>query len=1110
MTTLASIVVFFIALACVAPACAAAHGTSSKVIVTTVASGVSSITEGGAPIRVHIRFTSEPAAPVDLLFLSDGQVAADLPQRTMFPNQWGLGIDVNVSAIADGLLEGPHRGALQISTRSIDDDFDGEIVAPIEFDITDADQAGVVVTPAALQIGEGGSPGTLNVRLAAQPAANVDVQLHADPAQFTLDATTLHFTPGDWNQTQAVHASAVDDFEHELASTSTSMTITTSSTSSIYDRLSVTPTPITVYDDDPANVDIVAPSIIQLDEARSGATAELAIRLTSKPTSAVTVTVSELAGQLKLTNAALTFTPANWNTTQRVTVAAVDDAIVEPRPHVATIALQVRSADTFYDAMRLASRSVQIQDDDAAGVQLEGVRSWPGTVTPGATAPAVRLDEAGATTRVRILLASAPERDVVIHPIATPGTQLAISPSSITVRAGQSLGAAGAVFDVSAVDDHVDEPDVHHASISWTLDTTDSAYAGITTIQSAIDIGDDDTAGVVLTPSGSFDTIEGGAQRDVALTLASAPTSAVVITLLPDAQATAVGATRTLRFDAQNWNLPQHIAVAALNDDVTEPSPHAGLVAFDVASADVLYNDKAVTPITLSIRDNDQPGVVVAPTGADTRVTEAGLTDIVDVHLTSRPSVPVTVTLSEASGQLHFPTASVTIDPQSWKVEHLVEIAALQDSILEGTRVVHAQAKAQSADPAYGSNSATATIVPVDVTIVDDEQPGIILVQSDGDTGVGESGATDTYSIALAAQPTADVTITVQPDGQVKVAPPTLTFTPATWKAAQDVTVSAVQDAVDEAEPHTGMIHHSVKTSAAGWDVTAPLADLGVRVGDDDASSIKFEATGGSTRVVEGGATDTVTMVLTSRPTAPVEIVARPDDQVTVQGSLVFTPDDWGTPRTLTIRAIDDEGVTGERTAMISFSVRSTDLAYKVQAIPALSVTVVDNDVANKDEDGSDEDEDEYGVDPDETDTPDREARGTNQPAAGGASGVAATSSSPSAPRAQASASALRAGDTGQVVAGVAQGVSRVATAAAVPAASNLAAQHARANSKPGHGSGNGSSIGPWLRKHATVVAVVGALLTITGIGGGWVALCNPTRAARRAGRGLRSDRLQP
>ena len=64
-----------------------------------------------------------------------------------------------------------------------------------------------------------------------------------------------------------------------------------------------------------------------------------------------------------------------------------------------------------------------------------------------------------------------------------------------------------------------------------------------------------------------------------------------------------------------------------------------------------------------------------------------------------------------------------------------------------------------------------------------------------------EGARTDSYTVVLTSQPTANVTVTITPDGQETVDKTTLTFTPSNWNMAQTATVSAADDHVVTQQP---------------------------------------------------------------------------------------------------------------------------------------------------------------------------------------------------------------------------------------------------------------------------------------------------------------------
>ena len=117
------------------------------------------------------------------------------------------------------------------------------------------------------------------------------------------------------------------------------------------------------------------------------------------------------------------------------------------------------------------------------------------------------------------------------------------------------------------------------------------------------------------------------------------------------------------------------------------------------------------------------------------------------------------------------------------------------------------------------------------VTVADDDA---VIVFSPVPLRVIE-GAAATYTVALAAPPSVDVTVTVSGSSGTDVVlsglsgENTLTFTPLDWDAAQAVTVTAGHDA-DAGDDSVTLTH-----TAVGGEYEGVTAQLAVTVADDDA-----------------------------------------------------------------------------------------------------------------------------------------------------------------------------------------------------------------------------------------------------------------------------------
>ncbi len=135
-----------------------------------------------------------------------------------------------------------------------------------------------------------------------------------------------------------------------------------------------------------------------------------------------------------------------------------------------------------------------------------------------------------------------------------------------------------------------------------------------------------------------------------------------------------------------------------------------------------------------------------------------------------------------------------------------------------------------------------------------------------------DEGTTGTYTVALTLAPAPGETVTVtaasRDAGAVRVhgaggspgARATLTFTDATWSAAQTVTVTALSDL--DASDESVDIAHAVKGTGDYADVTAP--SVAVTVDDDEVPVVVSVAAGAA--VDEGGA---ATFTVTATPAPP-------------------------------------------------------------------------------------------------------------------------------------------------------------------------------------------------------------------------------------------------
>ena len=168
--------------------------------------------------------------------------------------------------------------------------------------ITDNDEAGVTVSETALEVPEG-QQATYTVVLDTQPIGDVTVTIEGVAGtDLSLEKTTLTFTAQDWNTTQTVTVTAVQD--HDAVDDTATLTHAVASTADTdYDGLSADVN-VTVVDDDTAGV-TVTPRVHHITE---GENAPFSIVLDTQPTEDVKV---KIIFDPPFT---FVFTPQNWST----------------------------------------------------------------------------------------------------------------------------------------------------------------------------------------------------------------------------------------------------------------------------------------------------------------------------------------------------------------------------------------------------------------------------------------------------------------------------------------------------------------------------------------------------------------------------------------------------------------------------------------------------------------------------------------------------------------------------------------------------------------------------------------------------------------------------
>jgi len=777
----------------------------------------------------------------------------------------------------------------------------------------------------------------------------------ATPADYTLSSTSVTFAAASQSAaTQPIAIAIVDDTITESNETFTlgfgavTGTGTASGTHTV-----------TITDNDTPGI-TVTESGGNTSVVEGGANDSYSVVLNSQPTANVTINVNFDPAQLVLNgdtdgSLSLQFTPASWNTPLPVSVAAVNDTVVETNPHATSITQTASSTDPFYGVIDPADVAVSIGENDTQEITF-ALASSSVSETAGNHIVNARLNlvangspggtiAAGMSANVFLVLGSAEAAD------------LSLNTAQVTFAAGSAHNATQPI-NLSLINDRLlegDETGTLNFSLVGTLGTVSGTHA--------LTLTDDETGAITFTtPSGSTSESAGtytGAIGRLTLSgtgtgpLAAEASVSVAINDTAGSATTPADYTRTTTSLVFAANAPspvdQAVAVTIANDVLIENVESFTLGFGAVTGAGALG---ASGTHGVSISDNDLAQVAFAPANDTVGEGSGSFSKPVVLALTAdgvgTPSlqnalvVPVGFTEGSATEPEDFTlaTTSLSFAAGSLNGASLNATANLiDDAISEPT---------ESFDLTLGNGFVTANITlgraATTVSITDNDTPGVTVTQSGGNTAVTEGGATDTFTVVLTSQPTANVTIALT-GSQVTPTPTPLTFTSGNWNVAQTVTVTAIDDAIDETSPHAGSVSFGVTSGDANYNNFAVPA-VSVQVSDNDTAGVTVTESGGNTAVTEGGATDSYTVVLQSEPTGNVTVVLSTTAQLSLAPpGLTFTPANWNVAQTVTVTATDDGVVEGPHNATINQSVTSSDPNYS-QSLPAISVAITDNDSA--------------------------------------------------------------------------------------------------------------------------------------------------------------------
>ena len=425
----------------------------------------------------------------------------------------------------------------------------------------------------------------------------------------------------------------------------------------------------------------------------------------------------------------------------------------------------------------------------------------------------------------------------------------------------------------------------------------------------------------------------------------------------------------TVTFDDDNpWNRYQQVQVNAEEDDVDDPGDsRSASIEFNPAGGG-RYDEVTSVRMSVTIEDDDTKGLTLSPkkvsvTEGDDSTSPNTTTDYT-VRLNSKPSKNVRVDITSldpkiakvaAVGQAVATLISLTFTRDTWNQLQTVTVHSVPDEVDNDGRSVRIKHVAHGGgyDGVTDEN---------EVTIDDDDETDLILIvvgtiSEDGDANDATKATID---VRLNSKPTGNVRVIAKSADQkvAKVAvkksdgipgtPATsasLTFTPDNWDSPQTVTVSGVDDDVEDSNGR--MVDISFTANGGGYRNVMAKESVTVTDNDLGTSGITLDVIS----VITEGEEQNYNVSLNPPPLGRVTVTIKSTNTKVAKvkvgsgtfgtsATLTFTPDNSATSQPVTVFGVDNDIAANLMATITHIASPSSGLAVDTSGKRNMEVTV--------------------------------------------------------------------------------------------------------------------------------------------------------------------------
>ncbi|HEX5060502.1 MAG TPA: Calx-beta domain-containing protein [Kofleriaceae bacterium] len=425
-------------------------------------------TESGGTADFDVVLLSQPLTPVTFAVSSGNATegTASVTSLTFTDTNWNAPQRVTVTGQNDNVADGDQHYAIVLDPDASYVDVNNQPVDPDDVSLInrDNDTAGVQLSrTTGLVTDETGLSDVFTVVLLSQPVDDVTISyMSSNTAEAIVSPLSpITFTPANWDAPQTISAKGVDDVVRD-GNQQFQILITTASTDANYDNVPV-PNVFGVNLDDDAAAIRVTPTELEVSEFGDSDTFDVV--LVAQPTASVTIPItSSDTTEGTVDKSSLTFTTANWNVPQTVTVTGVNDALIDGQQQFFIRTGAVVSTDPFYVGVDADDVTVLNFDDESPGVYVQAhnlLKTQEGTNQP---------------QHIRMRLTLAPTAPVTCVVTVSDPTEIALTPSPSVFTFDATNFSVLQTFDVRGVDDAIVDGDQLVTVITQPCTSADPVY----------------------------------------------------------------------------------------------------------------------------------------------------------------------------------------------------------------------------------------------------------------------------------------------------------------------------------------------------------------------------------------------------------------------------------------------------------------------------------------------------------------------------------------------------------------------------------------------------------------------------------------------------------